>query len=124
MGHYGNGHTDGHDSPTGFSCIIPVSDLTGEPGEEPGRFHFISRGFYVVLEPMVTIFFSGRQLHGGTAPLAPPGKVAPSWALRCILVGYPSRAILEGSARHCLAALPHRAEPVYLTPEMTGVKCV
>lgn len=70
------------------------------------------------------IFFSGRLPHGGTAPLAPPGEEVPPWAIRCILIGYPARAIIEGEARHSLVALPRQAEPLYISPEMTGVKYV
>ena len=121
MQYFGDVHTDKHDDVTGFSVMIPLSDLSQKPGEEPGRFHFITRGFWVRLTPLVNVFFSGRLPHGGTAPLAPPGEPAESWALRCIWIGYPASAIVSGGARHTLAALPNR-EPLYISPEMTGVK--
>ncbi|KAF7789175.1 hypothetical protein EIP86_000112 [Pleurotus ostreatoroseus] len=98
------------------------SDLPEDEGVEPGRFHFLSHGFYVRLETFYAVYFSGRLLHGGTAPLAAPGRRIPSWAYRCVLIGYPPKYIMEGDIRHTLAALPHRAEPLYITPEMTGVK--
>lgn len=123
MRYFGQIHTDKHDDVTGLSVMIPLSDLSQKDGEEPGRFHFITRGFYTNLVPLVNVFFSGRLPHGGTAPLAPPGTKAPSWALRCVLIGYPASAIVSGGARHALASLPYR-EPMYISPEMTGLKCV
>ena len=123
MQFFGQIHTDKHDDVTGFSCMTPLSDLTGSEGEEVGRFHFITRGFYVNLDPLVNVFFSGRLLHGGTAPLSPPGQSPRSWALRCVLIAYPAGAIVSGGARHALAAMPFR-EPLYISPEMTGVKWV
>lgn len=123
MKFFGQIHTDKHDDVTGFSCMTPLSDLTKKDGEEPGRFHFISRRFYVNLTPLANIFFSGRLPHGGTAPLSPPGTVPPPWALRCILIAYPAGAIVSGGARHALGALPFR-QPMYISPEMTGVQSV
>ncbi|KAF7792930.1 hypothetical protein EIP86_004033 [Pleurotus ostreatoroseus] len=122
MANSGKPHTDITDAVTGLSCMLVLSDLPEEEGQEPGRFHFLPMGFYVNLEPFYTVFFSGLQLHGGTAPLAAPGKKAANWAYRCVLIGYPSRYIVEGNVRHALAALPHRAEPLYISPEMTGLK--
>lgn len=123
MKFFGQIHTDKHDDVTGFSCMTPLSDLTGKRGEEPGRFHFITRGFYANLVPLTNIFFSGRLPHGGTAPLSPPGIPPPAWALRCVLIAYPASAIVSGGARHALGALPFR-EPMYISPEMTGVQSV
>ena len=108
--------------------MIPLLDLPqDQEGWEPGRFHFITRGFYCSLEPRIVIFFCGRLPHGGTAPLAPPNKTAPRWAIRFVLIGYPPRVLVEGNAHHTLGALadtPHDAEPIYLTPEMTSMKLV
>ena len=123
MKFFGQIHTDKHDDVTGFSCMTPLSDLAGTKDEEPGRFHFITRGFYINLDRLVNVFFSGRLPHGGTAPLSPPGESPPAWALRCVLIAYPAGAIVSGGARHALAALPFR-EPLYISPEMTGVKLV
>ena len=123
MKFFGQIHMDKHDDVSGFSCMTVLSDLTGETGEEPGRFHFITRGFYANLVPLANIFFSGRLPHGGTAPISPPGVVPPAWALRCVLIAYPAGAIVSGGARHALGALPFR-EPMYISPEMTGVQSV
>ncbi len=102
--------------------MFVFSDLPEEEGVDPGRFHFLNYGFYVSLDVGYTFFFSGLHQHGGTAPLAPPDTDAPEWAVRGVLIGYPPRTIMQGNVRHTLAALPHRAEPLYITPEMTGVK--
>ncbi|KAJ3553559.1 hypothetical protein NM688_g3547 [Phlebia brevispora] len=102
---FGDSHTDKHDAVTGLSSMTVLSDLPDLPGQELGCFHFLA----------------GRLPHRGTAPLAAPGSEAAPWAYRCVLIGYPPRTIMEGNIRHTLAALPHRAEPLYISPEMTGV---
>ena len=121
MQYFGDMHTDKHDDVTGFSIMTVLSDLSQESGGEPGHFHFITRGFfYMALVPLTTVFFSDCLPHGGTAPLAPPGVPAPSWTLRCVLIGYPASAIVSRGACHALAVLPYH-ESVYISPEMTGV---
>lgn len=124
LGFFGGAHTDENDAAAGFSCMTVLSDLPDEEGWEPGRFHLLTLGAFVTLEPFLVVFFTGRLRHGGTAPLQPPGDVKPlpPWAYRLTAIGYPSRRIVEGDVRHALAALPHRKEPLYLTQEMTGVK--
>ena len=121
MEFFGDVHVDKNDDVTGFSCMTVLSALTGEKGEEPGRFHLLTRGMYLVLHPLQSLFFSGRLPHGGTPPLAPPGRSPPPSALRCILIGYPSRAILSGGSRHTLAAY-RPEEPLYVTPEMNTIQ--
>ena len=126
MGFYGAEHTDDNDSPASFSVMVVLSDLPDKRGWEPGRFHLLPLGVYVTLVPFLTVFFSGRLRHGGTAPLQPPsvnGPV-PGWAYRLVAIGYPARRIVEGNVRHALAALPFQPDPLYLTQEMTGVKQV
>lgn len=124
MKEFGDVHTDDHDAVTGLSTMTVLSDLSHLPGEDPGRFHLVSTGTYIVLNPLHNVYFSGLLPHGGTAPLAPPGQDPPPWATRCVLIGYPSRAMVEGTARHPLAAMPFGEEIFYVTPEMTGVKFV
>ncbi len=119
---FGQAHRDTKDAVTGMSCMLVTSDLPQEEGAEPGRFHFLTWGFFVSLDLWLTAFFSGQLSHGGTAPLAAPGKTAPEWAVRAVLIGYPPKTIMEGDIRHTFAALPHHSEPIYITPEMTGVK--
>ena len=121
---FGEAHRDKRDAVTGLSCMLVNSDLPDEEGEEPGRFHFLAWGFWVRLDLWLTVYFSGQLPHGGTAPLAAPGQTAQDWACRSVLIGYPPRMIMEGDIRHSLAALPHSDEPLYITPEMTGIKYV
>ena len=118
----GVSHMDTHDAAACLSCMLVISDLPKGDGWEPGRFHFLAHGFYINLEPHYTVYFSGRLPHGGTAPLAPPGQKAPNWAYRTVVIGYPPKYIMNGEVRHSLAALPNKAEPLYISPEMTGVK--
>ena len=121
MEFFGDIHVDRYDDVTGFSCMTVLSCLTGEEGEEPGRFHLVTRGMYIVLHPLHSLFFSGRLPHGGTPPLAPPGRTPPKTALRCVLIGYPSSCILSGMGRHTLAAY-RKGLPLHITPEMTGIQ--
>lgn len=98
-----------------------LSDLTNAEGEEPGRFHFLGLGAFITLDPLTSVYFSGLLRHGGTAPLAPKGEKAPPYAIRCVLIGYPAQAVVDGTARHTIAGLPRRRSPIFMTPEMTGV---
>ena len=121
---FGVAHRDKRDAVTGMSCMLVNSDLPDEEGEEPGRFHFLAWGFWVRLDLWLTVYFSGQLPHGGTAPITALGKTAQHWACRSVLIGYPPRMIMEGDVRHSLAALPHSDQPLYITPEMTGIKYV
>ena len=77
---------------------------------------------FITLELYSVVFFSGRLVHGGTAPLAPPGDdPPPPWSYRNVVIGYPSSLILRGTARHAFGAMPLDKEPLYITPEMSGV---
>lgn len=124
MGEFGDAHTDNNDSAASYSVMTVLSDLPAKDGWEPGRFHILPLGVYVTLTPFLLVYFSGRLRHGGTAPVQPPedDEPLPEWAYRLVMIGYPSRRIIEGNVRHALAALPGRAQPLYLTQEMTGVK--
>lgn len=101
-----------------------LSNLPNYEGWEPSCFHLLPLGAYVMLAPFLTVFFSGRLYHGGTAPLQPPkdSQPLPKWAYRIVAIGYPSRQIVEGDVCHALTALSFQSEPLYLTQEMTGVK--
>ena len=94
MGFFGGPHTDKNDSVPGMTFMMVLSDLPTEDGWDPGRFHLLSIGVYLLLEPFTVVFFTGRLLHGGTAPLSPPGTVPPESAYRLIFVGYPPEAFL------------------------------
>lgn len=122
MKSFGVTHRDAYDFGAALSSMTTMSDIPDDEDQEPGRFHFLAHGFYVTLEPWKIVFFSGLLPHGGTAPLAGPGKTAPHWAYRALLIGYPPKYIMSGDVRHSLAALPNQSHPLYITPEMTGVK--
>lgn len=120
MANFGGKHTDDKDSVLGLSNMTVLSDVPDD--YEPGRFHLVGQGVYVQLPKFRSIHFSGRLAHGGTAPLAPPGMAAIAWAIRCVLISYPSGPWNEGTCRQALAALPQIKDgPLYLTPEMTGI---
>ena len=122
LGLFGRKHADDKDCTFSMSVMVVLSDLP--PDHEPGRFHIPGLGIYVQLETFSTIFFSGRLQHGGTPPLGPAGQPAEDWACRCVVIGYPSGAYVNGTIRHALGALPHKKEPLYLAPEMIGIEYV
>lgn len=120
MGLFGDIHSDDRDSVIGYSNMTVLSDVPED--YEPGRFHLVAQGVFVQLPKFRTIHFSGRLLHGGTAPLAPPGQAPIEWACRLVCISYPSGAWVHGTCRQALAALPQiKGDPLYLTPEMIGI---
>lgn len=121
MGEAGEVHCDDKDSILSLANITVLSDVGTC---EPGRFHLTSLGIYTQLSTFRTIYFTGRLPHAGTAPLGPPGKSAPKWACRCVVVSYPPGVYTNGVVRQALAAIPFLEYPLYLTPEMVGVKYV
>lgn len=121
MSVYGCPHTDHCDCPVSFSFMQDISELPEGEGWQGGRFHLLALGFYVKLVRWRIIYFSGRLRHGGTAPLAPIGQTAPKHAFRVVLIGYPPQTMIEGNVCHALAAMPHTGEPLWLSPEMTGI---
>ena len=103
QGMFGGEHTDQGDSPCGLSAMVPCSDLP--PGYQAGRFHLLSLGVYVVLDQIPVVYFTGRLLHGGTPPLAPPSATeVEQWAYRCVLIFYPASRIISGSTQMYMAA--------------------
>lgn len=118
----GDTHMDNLDAVTAFSVLMPISDLLDLPDEDPGVFQLPTLGFYIKLDPFSVSFFLGRIPHKGTAPLAPTQMKAPSWAIRGLLIGYPSGALTEGRTKHAFAAIPYSSDPLCITPEMTGIE--
>ena len=118
---FGQSHRDKNDFAGAMSCMIPTSDLQNVPGEEQGRFHLLTRGAYVALDPFCPVFFSGLLPHGGISSIAPPGEKAPAWSHRSALIGYPPSKVMEGGSRHSFTELPFNNEPIYITPEIVGV---
>ena len=87
---FGGSHADDRDAVTGLSSMTVLSDLPGNPDYDPGRFHILLLGIYVVLEPFANFYFSGRMQHGGTPPIAPRGQEPESWQYRAVVISYPS----------------------------------
>lgn len=118
MGHFGGPHCDIRDCIAALSCALVLSDIPD--GWEPGRLHLLGLGVYASLSLYSQFFFTGRQLHGGTSPLAPDDQAIPDWAYRLIMIAYPPTSFVFGNVKHAFAAMPHSREPIYLSQEMTG----
>lgn len=73
---------------------------------EPGAFHILQLGVFVVLRKFVGITFSGRRRHVGTAPTPPLGFSCVPYAYRFNVVWYPKEAAVDGNSRWTLASLP------------------
>lgn len=118
---FGGSHADDRDAVTGLSSMTVLSDLPGNPDYDPGRFHILLLGIYVVLEPFANFYFSGRMQHGGTPPIAPRGQEPESWQYRAVVISYPSGKVQQGLVRHAFASMSPEGDPFFLSPEMTGV---
>ena len=76
MGQFGqkNSHIDQKDDPGAETAMLSLVSVPPDKGYEPGRFHLLSMGLYIKLDPFKLMGFSGLRKHGGTPPLLPPGK--------------------------------------------------
>lgn len=79
---------------------------------EPGAFHILQLGVFVVLRKFVGITFSGRRRHVGTSPTPPFGFPSVPHAYRFNVVWYPKQAAVDGSSRWTLASLPGKGSVV------------
>lgn len=113
----GGYHLDTNDGEGGMTFMVPLSDLPEDAGWEPGWFHLLALGVFIVLDPLTLIYFTGRQMHEGTAPLAPSNTIPQKWACRLVVVAYPSGRIQRGNVKHAWAASHF---PIFLYPETTG----
>lgn len=77
---------------------------------QPGGFHILQLGAYVILNKYVGVTFSGQRRHVGTAPTPPPGFPAIESAYRFNAVCYPKDAAVDGLSRFSLASLPGKNE--------------
>ncbi|KAF9455335.1 hypothetical protein BDZ94DRAFT_1327628 [Collybia nuda] len=122
MGEFGYSHIDRHDDPGGMSCMISYSYVPHDEEYEWGRFHLLTLGCYIVLDPFRVMNFSGLRRHGGTPPLSPPGKKPVPFAYRLMTVLYPPSSMLSGAGKHLIdLATLNGIEPFSVTPEMTTV---
>lgn len=117
---FGGRHANDNDSAASLSNMTVLSDHPDS--YEPDRFHLVGVGVYTQLSTYRSIYFCGRLEHGGTAPMAPAGEEPVSWAVCCVVVFYPAGVYVNGVGRQAIAALPYKQEPLYLSPEMIGIK--
>ncbi len=120
MGFFGQteGHTDEGDDEAGLTCLISNSRIPED--YEPGRFHLLGMGVYIVIKPKMAAIFSGREKHGGTPPIAPSGKTPLEHSARLVFVFYgPKVAITSEGISMPLASLPN-GTPLILGPEITN----
>ncbi|KAI0057139.1 hypothetical protein BV25DRAFT_1920359, partial [Artomyces pyxidatus] len=104
LGFFGGDHVDSNDSSAGLSNMFAHAHLPAN--YDPGLFHLLELGVFVRLDGFKLMSFNGLRRHGGTVPRAPIGEatVAP-WAYRCVLVCYPSSAVVEDHGISALASL-------------------
>ena len=119
MGDSGKDHRDLIDAKAGFTAAQHNDDIP--IGYEHGRFHLLTLGAFIVSYPLRTTLMNGRQKHGGTAPMAPPGVVPVPWAIRLNTIGYPQDHMLTGGdTLIALAVLPN-GKLFKAAPEMMGM---
>ena len=120
MGFFGlmEGHTDEGDDEAGLTCMISNSRIP--ESYEPGHFHLLGMGMYVIVKPKVASIFSGLGKHGGTPPIAPKGVTPSEDAVWLMIVFYCTKAALSPDGTSMpLASLPN-GTPLILGPEITN----
>lgn len=95
LGQAGDSHTDDLDDLLALSVMSVGSKL--RKGIDPGRFHLLELGFFVVLDPGLTVAFSGLHQHGGTAPVVPYSMDLDPSDIRATAISYPTKAIIESN---------------------------
>jgi len=110
MGDFGGEHSDIGDNAAYYTHMTAVSDLPDD--YDPGRFFILYPGVFITLSNFACINFSGLRMHGGTAPVAPPGADPESleWATRFALILYPPTRATLGSQRYVIAGMPKQKE--------------
>ena len=121
MGEFGStkGHRDSKDSEGGLTCMISNSRLPSN--YEPGRFHLLGLGVYIILQHSMVSNFCGLNLHGGSPPIAPEGEDVVPHAYRLMCVCYPPSSMLSNMGQQVapLASLPN-GNLLTLGPEITN----
>ncbi|KAG8959595.1 hypothetical protein FRC05_007659 [Tulasnella sp. 425] len=95
LGQAGDSHTDDLDDLLALSVMSVGSKL--RKGIDPGRFHLLELGFFVVLNPGLAVAFSGLHQHGGTAPVVPYSMDLDPSDIRATAISYPTKSIIEGN---------------------------
>ncbi|KAJ6542394.1 hypothetical protein B0H10DRAFT_1948013 [Mycena sp. CBHHK59/15] len=115
LGFFGGTHIDRHDAAGYYSNMTCNHDIPDD--YEPGMFFILQLGVFVVLNQYCSINFFGQRQHGGTPPLCPLGRPLYKYAYRFVVISYPPRRQVNGTARVILAALPNN-EALILPPEI------
>lgn len=119
MGEFGQveGHRDGLDSAGALTCMIANSRVPDD--YESGRFHLLSLGLYIRLEPTTIMNFCGLNRHGGSPPISPEGENVTDDAYRLMFVCYPPQSMISGAGASImpLASMPKGV--LTLGPEIT-----
>ncbi|KIY61362.1 hypothetical protein CYLTODRAFT_478928, partial [Cylindrobasidium torrendii FP15055 ss-10] len=116
MSESGTEHFDKSDARAGYTCMIASPFLNGHVNYEPGRFHLLELGFYVILSATLAVLFQGLRYHAGTPARAPPGEEVDPNVTRFVVVLYPPSTALEGNASFTMCAGP-RNEPILSVPD-------
>lgn len=113
-------HRDGEDDAVGFTGTLQLDDIP--PSYEPGRFHMLTLGAFVVSHKWRATLMNGRRIHGGTAPLAPAGVTAiADWATRVHVINYsPEHMLTRADDVTPFAVLPN-GSLLKAAPELTGM---
>ncbi|KAF6764197.1 hypothetical protein DFP72DRAFT_799814 [Ephemerocybe angulata] len=124
LGTVGGAHFDNHDSPGHYSNMVTHCDLPH--GWNPGYFHLLALGVFVILENGLGFNFQGNRKHGGSGPFAPDDAAEDvPWAYRFAGICYPPAEMVGQECRYRLAALGGGGhEGLHLTPEMMNPTCV
>jgi len=91
--------------PGGFTAMISNCDIPDV--YEPGCFHILELGVYIILDSFVSVYFSGLGVHGSTSPIGPKDSPPVSWAYRLNVILYPSDVFVQNTGVTTLAAFPH-----------------
>lgn len=112
LGMAGGAHTDEDDDPIVPTVMTSASKL--QKGAHPGLFHILDLGIYVQLDMTVSVLFSGRHKHGGTAPYIPPHLEAKNTDIRITCISYPNQPSLDRCGPTAVASV--RFNNANLTP--------
>ncbi|KAJ6471549.1 hypothetical protein C8R45DRAFT_1104516 [Mycena sanguinolenta] len=115
LGFFGGAHIDRGDAKGFYSNITCNHDIPDS--YDPGMFFILQLGVFIRLKRYSSINFFGHRQHGSTPPLCPTGQVLFRHAYRFVVISYPPRRTVDGTARVTLAALPNNAALI-MPPEI------
>ncbi|KAJ7133867.1 hypothetical protein C8R43DRAFT_852521, partial [Mycena crocata] len=97
LGFFGGAHEDRKDAQGWYSNMTCNHDVP--ESYEEGMFFILQLGVFIVLKKYSSINFFGHRRHGGTPPLSPEGVPLYKWAIRFVVISYPPRRMVSGTAR-------------------------